>query len=160
MLVSRWIIGWFQNFIISDRIYENPPLTYTMTKHAWFLLPNNGFINKLTNHHWHTAKTNQVCFCWDLFLRHVRCSDGLETAVAALNKQALGHRLVNYWLLLLSIDLATFYDVSSTRRLNLSPFGGLTPSHVYPHHYHVSPPSLTNQSYVSTCGIDETYLKW
>ena len=29
-------------------------------------------------------------------------------AVVALNKQALSHRLANGWLLLLSIDLATF----------------------------------------------------
>ena len=52
-------------------------------------------------------------------------------AVAALNKQALGHRLANDWLLLLSIDLATFYDVLNTRGLHLSPFGGLTSACVY-----------------------------
>ena len=45
--------------------------------------------------------------------------DGLEMAVVALNKQALGQRLANYWLLLLPIDLATFYDISSTKRLHL-----------------------------------------
>ena len=49
-------------------------------------------------------------------------------AVAAPNKQALGQRSANDWLLLLSIDLATFYDISSTTGLHLSPFGGLTSS--------------------------------
>ena len=52
-------------------------------------------------------------------------------AVAALSKQALGQRSANDWLLLLSIDLATFYDISSTTGLHLSPFGGLTSSHVF-----------------------------
>ena len=60
------------------------------------------------------------------------CLDGFEMAVAALNKQALGYRLANYWLLLLSIDLATFYGVSSTIGLHLSLFVGLTSSHVFP----------------------------
>ena len=52
-------------------------------------------------------------------------------AVVALNKQALGHRSANGWLLLLTIDLATFYDISSTTGLHLSPFGGPTSSHVF-----------------------------
>ena len=61
-------------------------------------------------------------------------------AVVVLNKQVLSYRSANYWLLLLSIDLGTFktfYDVSSTRGLYLSPFE----SHVFfpgtamaPHH--------------------------
>ena len=88
------------------------------------------------------------------------CSDGLETAVVALNKQALDHRLANYWLLLLFIDLATSYDVSSTRGLYLSPFGGITSSCVFPRHCHGSPPPPSDHPYVSTCGIDEKYLKW
>ena len=52
-------------------------------------------------------------------------------AVVALNKQALGRRLASYWLLLLSIVLTTFYDVSSTKGLHLSLFGGLTSSSVF-----------------------------
>ena len=58
------------------------------------------------------------------------CLDGIEVAVAALNKQALGHRSANDWLLL-SIDLAPFYDNSSTTGPHLSPLGGLTSSHVF-----------------------------
>ena len=81
--------------------------------------------------------------------------------VAALNKQALSQRLANYWLLLFSIDLATFYGVSSTgsRGLHLSPFVGLTSSRVF------SPPlpwlhTTPNQPpYASTCGIDEKLSK-
>ena len=53
-------------------------------------------------------------------------------AVAALNKQALGQRSANYWLLLLSIDLVTFYDVPSTVGFHLSPFAGITSSHFFP----------------------------
>ena len=80
-------------------------------------------------------------------------------AVAALNKQALGHKSANYWLLL-SIDLATFYDVSSTKGLHLSIFGGLTLSHVFPRHCHGSPPPPpTNYPYVNTCVIDEKLSK-
>ena len=52
-------------------------------------------------------------------------------AVAALNKQALGQRSANDWLLLLTIDLATFYDISSTTGLHLSTYGGLTSSRVF-----------------------------
>ena len=77
-------------------------------------------------------------------------------AVVALNKQALGQTLANDWLLLLSIDLATFYDISSTTGLHLSPFGGLTSSRVF------SPPlpwPPTNHPYASTCGIDEKLSK-
>ena len=80
-------------------------------------------------------------------------------AVAALNKQALGHRLANGWLLLLTIDLATFYDISSTTGLQLTPFGGPTSSCVFSRHYHGSPPPLTNHPYASTCGIDEKLSK-
>ena len=47
-------------------------------------------------------------------------------AVAALNKQALSHTSANDWLLLLFIDLATFYGICSTAELHLSPFGCLT----------------------------------
>ena len=79
--------------------------------------------------------------------------------VAALNMQAMGHRSTNYWLLLLSIDLATFCDVSSTRGLHLSPFEGLTSSRVFPYHYRGSLPSPTNHPYASTCGIDEKLSK-
>ena len=69
------------------------------------------------------------------------------------------HWAMDYWLLLLSINLATFYNVSSTRRLHLSLFGGLTS-------WRISPPlpwlptTPTNHPYVKTCGIDENYLKW
>ena len=75
-------------------------------------------------------------------------------AVVALNKQALGHRLANDWLLLLSIDLATFYDVSSIRGLHLSPFGGLTFLRVF-----LATTMALHHSYVSTCGIDEKLSK-
>ena len=71
----------------------------------------------------------------------------------AINKQALGHRSANCWLLLLSIDLPTFYDVSSTRGLHLSAFGGLTSSRVF-YHCRSSSPTPTNHLYLSTCGID------
>ena len=80
-------------------------------------------------------------------------------AVVALNKQALGHTSANDWLLLLSTDLATFYGISSTTGLHLSPFGCLTSSHVFPHHLRGSPPPPTNHPYVSTCGIDEKLSK-
>ena len=80
-------------------------------------------------------------------------------AVAAFNKQAQGHRSANYWLLLLSIDLAAFYDASSTRGLYLSSFGGLTSSRVFPHYYHGFLPSPTNHPYVSSCDIDEKLSK-
>ena len=78
-------------------------------------------------------------------------------AVAALNKQALGH--TNDWLLLLSTDLATFYGICGTTGLHLSPFGCLTSSCVFPHHFHGSPPPPTNHPYASTCGIDEKLAK-
>ena len=55
-----------------DRICEISPLTHTRTRYVQFSLPINSFINKPTNHHWHTNKSKQVCFCWDCFLRHVR----------------------------------------------------------------------------------------
>ena len=58
-------------------------------------------------------------------------SDGIEMAVAALNKQALGYTSANDWLLLLSTDLATFYGIFSTTGLHLSPFGGPTSSRVF-----------------------------
>ena len=80
-------------------------------------------------------------------------------AVAVLNKQALGQRLANYWLLLLSIDLATFYDASSTRGLHLSSFVGLTSLRVFPCHFRGSPPPPTNHPYASTCGIEEKLSK-
>ena len=93
-------------------------------------------------------------------------------ALAALNKQALGPRSANDWLLLLPIDLATFYDISSTTGLYLSTFGGLTSSRVFsppllwlptavvaPHHCCGSPPPPTNHPYASTCGIDEKLSK-
>ena len=82
------------------------------------------------------------------------CSDGLEMTVVALNKQALGHRSANDWQLLLSIDLATFYNVSSTRGLHLSPFGGLTFLPVFP-----TTTVALHHPYVSTCGIDEKLSK-
>ena len=84
---------------------------------------------------------------------------GHEMAVPALNKQAMGHILANDWLLLLSTDLATFYDICSTTELYLSPFGCLTSSRVFPHHFCGSPPPPTNHSYTSTCGIDEKLSK-
>ena len=83
----------------------------------------------------------------------------LEMIAAAFNKQALGHRWTNYWLLLLSNNLATFYDVPSTRGLHLSPFRGLTFSHVFSLHCRGSPPSPTNQPNASSCGIDEKLSK-
>ena len=76
-------------------------------------------------------------------------------AIAALNKQALGHTLANYWLLLLSIDLGTFYDVSNTTGFHLSLFGGLTSSCVFPRHYRGYPPPPTNHPYANTCGIEK-----
>ena len=105
--------------------------TYAHNDNAQFSLPINSIINKLTNHHLHTTKSKQVCFCWDYFLRHVRRTVVLgRMALKWLwwpltIKQALGQRSANHWLLLLSIDLATFYDISSTTGLHLSPFGSL-----------------------------------
>ena len=75
-------------------------------------------------------------------------------AVAALNKQALGQRSANYWLLLLTIDLATFYDISSTTGLHLSPFGGITSSHVFPHHPQPTTPMR------ALVVLMKNYLKW
>ena len=43
------------------------PSTYAHNYKAQFSLPIDGFINKLTNHHWHTTKSSQVCFYWDYF---------------------------------------------------------------------------------------------
>ena len=47
------------------------PSTYAHNAEAQFSLPIGSFINKLTNHHWQTSKSKQVCFCCDYFLRHV-----------------------------------------------------------------------------------------
>ena len=88
-----------------------------------------------------------------------QCSDGLKMAVASLNKQALGYKLEIYWLLLLSVDLDAFYDVSSTGRFYLSPTGSPTYSGTFPHHCHSSSPLPINYPYVSTCGIDEKLFK-
>ena len=80
--------------------------------------------------------------------------------MAALNNQALDHRLANDRLFLLSIDLATFYDISSTTGLHLSPFGGLTSSHVFPtaamapHH---PQPTTPKRALVV---LTKNYLKW
>ena len=41
--------------------------TYAHNEKAQFSLPIDGFINKLTNHDWHTTKSSQVCFYWDHF---------------------------------------------------------------------------------------------
>ena len=82
--------------------------------------------------------------------------DGLELALAALNKQVLGCRLPNDQLLLLSIDLATFCDIWSTRGLLLSLFGSLTSSCVFS----LPLPWLpTSNQFLSTCGIDEKLSK-
>ena len=75
-------------------------------------------------------------------------------AVAAINKQALGQRSVNYWLLLLSFDLATFYDILSTIGLHLSPFGGLTSPRVFLYH---SQPTTPMRALVV---LLKNYLKW
>ena len=85
-------------------------------------------------------------------------------ALAVLSKKALvlgivGHRLANYWPLLLSTDLSTFYDVSRTRGLHLSPFGGLISSHVFSLPLPWLPPLPTNHPYVNTCGIDKKLSK-
>ena len=71
-------------------------------------------------------------------------------AVAALNKQTLGQRLANDWLLLLSIDVATFYGISSTTGIYFSPFGCLTSSCVFPRHFHGSPLPPTNHPYAAS----------
>ena len=80
-------------------------------------------------------------------------------AEAALNKQAQGHGLANAWLLLLSTDLATFYDISSTTILYLSPFGGQTSSRIFFLPLLWLPTTPTNHPYVSSCGIDEKLSK-
>ena len=77
-------------------------------------------------------------------------------AVAELNKQALGHSSANDWLLLLSIDVATFYVVLSTYKRTsfelvwrsnfLTCF--LPTTAMAPYH-----------PYVNTCGIDEKLFK-
>ena len=67
-------------------------------------------------------------------------------AVAALNKQALGHTSENDWLLLLSTNLATSYGIYSTTGLHLSPFGCLTSSRVFPCHFRGSPLPPTNHA--------------
>ena len=87
------------------------------------------------------------------------CSDGLEMAVAAFNKQALGHRSANNWLLLLSIDLAAFYDISSTTGLHLNPFKGLTSSRVFSPPLPWLPTNPQPTTPMSTCGIDEKRSK-
>ena len=77
-------------------------------------------------------------------------------AVAALNKQALGHTSANDELLLLLTDLATFYGICSTTRLHLSPFGCLT-SHVF------SPPLSwlpTTTPMRALVVLMKNYLKW
>ena len=80
-------------------------------------------------------------------------------AVAALNRQALGHGLANYWLLLLSIDLAMFYDVSSTIGRYLSPVRGLTSYYAFFTPLPWPPTTPINHPYVSTCDIDEKLSK-
>ena len=83
----------------------------------------------------------------------------LEMAVVVLNKQAIGCRLPNDWLLLLSIDLATFCSIWSTRRLHLSQLGSLTSSHVFSLPLPWLPTTPTIHPYVSTCDIDEKLSK-
>ena len=80
-------------------------------------------------------------------------------AVPALNKQALGHKLANGWLLLLTIDLASFYDILSATELHLSPFGGPASSRVFSPPVPWLPTTPTNHPYASTCGIDEKLSK-
>ena len=63
--------------------------------------------------------------------------------VVALNKQALGYRLVNYWLLFLPIDLATYREASF--KSNFLTFFPATAVIYHP--------------YVSTCDIDEKLSK-
>ena len=88
-------------------------------------------------------------------------------AVAVLNKQELGQRSANGWLLLLTNDLATFYDILSTIGLHLSPFGEPTSSCVFslplqwlpttavaPHH---PEPTTPMQALVV---LMKSYLKW
>ena len=75
--------------------------------------------------------------------------------LAALSKQALGYRLLNDWLLLLSIDLDAFCDIWSTRGFCLSPFESLSSSCVFSLPLPWLPTTPINQPYVSTCGIDE-----
>ena len=68
---GTWMMGLAQRFalyFICDWICQNPPHAHTMTRHSF-----HSQFNKLTNHHWHTTNIKQVCFCWDCFLRHVRC---------------------------------------------------------------------------------------
>ena len=80
-------------------------------------------------------------------------------AVAALNKQALGQRSANDWLLLLSIDLATFYGICSTTGLHFSPFGCLTSSRVFSPPLSWLPTTPNQPPYTSTCDIDEKLSK-
>ena len=84
--------------------------TYADNDRPQFSLPINSYINKLTNHHCVTTKSNFVgAAFWGMSDIH-QCSVDLDMAVAALNKQPLGWTSPNDWLLLLSIDLATFCD--------------------------------------------------
>ena len=139
------------------------PSTYAHNDKAQFSLPFDSLIHKLTNHHWHTTKRKQVCFCWDCFLRHVRHTIVLAwpwNGCGSLNKQAVGQRSANYWQLLLSIDLATFYDISNATGLHLSPFGGPTSSRVFTHHCCGSPPPPTNHPMWALVVLMKNYLKW
>ena len=82
-------------------------------------------------------------------------------AVVALYMLALGQRWANHWLLLLSIDLDTFYDISNKTGLYLSLFGGLTSSHVFspplPWLPTTPKPTFPMQALVV---LMKNYLKW
>ena len=88
-----------------------------------------------------------------------QCSDCLEMAVAALNKQVLGYRLPNNWLLLLSNDLVTLEVKQGFIWTYV--FGSLTSSNVVfpPLPWLPNTPNqpkyTINQPKVSTCGVDE-----
>ena len=77
-------------------------------------------------------------------------------AMAMATLTGTGYKSANDSLLLSSIDLATFYDVS---RLHLSHLEVQLSHAFFPRHWCGSPPPPTNHLYVKTCGIDEKLSK-
>ena len=106
------------------------PFTCAHNDKAQISLLIDGFINKLTSHYWHTTK-KQVCFCWNCFLSHVRCTIVLGWPWSGCGSPYQAGAGPWIGCCLLYIDLATFDDISGTTGLHLSPFGGLTSSCVF-----------------------------
>ena len=156
------------------------PFTYAHNDKAQFSLPIDSFINKLTNHHWHTTKSKQVCFCWGCFLRHVRRIPTsawmalkwmwrpLTSRHWAIDQQITGcccYPLI--WLLFMMFQAQEDF-IWAHLEVQLPhvffpchchgspPLPWLPTTAVVPHHWHSFPPPSTNQLYVV---MMKNYLK-